>query len=429
MNETVLERYKGSTEPLHDGCPLCPACYEARLLPCPKCSFVSYCDTEHLVSDRHRHRPICNGVNAGQIKLSKQESLLREPSLDSTSPLNPFDARRGSFWSFRSTRRYMCDRFNLAHNLLTMRSKKSVQEALYHLRDMIRLSQIDEMGLREIVPGVMLRLDFDQDAYDFVRSWAAWDPHGQQERQKVHDANVFVNVKTYIDSIKSLGHLFALLILQLKLLVDIRHIKISRKICRQYEGVPTDIQYLIDEQLVRSSLSRKFMKQSFQDLIKSELSLLEQVYLIGDKVVKSNGFFMLNLFYLDEALVARVNSYAGGSWNEMSIAMLHSYAAYRETQGLLPLMTEARAYAARDLESGVEDLAETENARTVDRSMEDVIAEVSANRIWGYLDLVIKDWSFLGPELDRPSARHMEENRKLWNQSYYTTKTQMKTLG
>ncbi len=55
-------------------------------------------------------------------------------------------------------------RFALAGELLlNLGTLSSVTEALKHMRDMLRLCRGDNMGLRGLIPAVMLRLDRDQE--------------------------------------------------------------------------------------------------------------------------------------------------------------------------------------------------------------------------------------------------------------------------
>lgn len=66
----------------------------------------------------------------------------------------------------------MSHRLALASRLRELGTLDSVREALEHMQDMLRLCRSDNMGLRDIVPTMMLRLDLDQECYDFVK-WRA----------------------------------------------------------------------------------------------------------------------------------------------------------------------------------------------------------------------------------------------------------------
>ena len=47
------------------------------------------------------------------------------------------------------------------------------EAALSHLLDMLRLCRGDNMGVRDVVPGLFLQLGRDQEYYHFLKWWAA----------------------------------------------------------------------------------------------------------------------------------------------------------------------------------------------------------------------------------------------------------------
>ncbi len=124
---------------------------------------------------------------------------------------------------------------------------------------------------------------------------------------------------------------------------------------------------------------------------------------------------MFNFFMPDEALSEKPESYTLGSWEEMALAMQNSYAAWWETEGVLDLLGDARACAARDLENEVEDMLKNETFRSKvgsRRTAEELLADISVNRVWRYLDYAVENASYLGPWSERPSERHTKKNRE-----------------
>jgi hypothetical protein len=49
------------------------------------------------------------------------------------------------------------------------------------MQDMQRLRRSDNLGLRDMMPAIMLRLDLDQECYDFVKWWVTCDPDGNYD--------------------------------------------------------------------------------------------------------------------------------------------------------------------------------------------------------------------------------------------------------
>lgn len=155
----------------------------------------------------------------------------------------------------------------------------------------------------------------------------------------IHGADAFGDIG-FLGHYSALNHIIAILLLKLKLLVDIRHLKITRKILA-LRHVPHDLWQSIELLVVRSPLSHKLQRQSFESLLRTETKLLNQARQLSDALIRANHSFMYRLFDPDEALCARPEAYIFGSWEEMALAMQNSYAAWWETEGVLDLLNEA----------------------------------------------------------------------------------------
>lgn len=310
-------------------------------------------------------------------------------------------------------------RFALAQQLLFLGTLDSVSEGLEHMRDMLRLCRSDNMGVRYIVPTTMLRLDLDQECYDFIKWWATCDPDGTYNwgdetlpYLNIHGADVLEDPSFFLHKFSDLNFLVALLILNLKLLVDIRNLKITRKIFSR-RHLPTELRDQIEQNVVRSPLSVELQKEPYASLIKTEIKLLNHIRKIGATIVEVNQNFVFNLFEPEEALCDSPGAYSAGSWEEMALAMQYSYATWWETEGVLDLLNDARACGSRDSETEIEDWMGNESARK-GRTAAEVLADLGVNRIWGYLDYAVENASYLGPWSERPSERRTRENREFW---------------
>ncbi|KAI0394856.1 hypothetical protein F5Y17DRAFT_231016 [Xylariaceae sp. FL0594] len=51
------------------------------------------------------------------------------------------------------------------------------------------------------------------------------------------------------------------------------------------------------------------------------------------------------------------------------------------------------------------------------RTFPELLADVSVNRIWGYLDWAIENATYFGPWSERPSERHTKANREAYEQA------------
>ncbi|AEO71896.1 uncharacterized protein THITE_2124766 [Thermothielavioides terrestris NRRL 8126] len=417
--------YKGPVGPLRHRCPQCTAT-GPKLLRCSGCRAVRYCGRDHQVAHRTMHKSACTKIRKARAKVAEEDHRIRNATPDFMTPANAFETDVGHFWGLVHTRDYMRARFDLAEQLLQLGTFDGVTEALEHMRDMLRLCRGDNLGLRNIVPAIMLRLDLDQECYDFVKWWATCDPDGHYDwgdttlpYLNIRGADVLEDPGFLLGKYAALNHVIAVLLLKLKLLVDIRSLKITRKILAR-RRLPLELWKQIELEAIRSPLSAKLQKESPESLLKLEAKLLNHIRQLGTTLVKVNQHFMFHLFDPDEALSAKPMAFSFGSWEEMALAMQNSYAAWWETEGVLDLLKDARACAARDSENEIEGMMESETFRSgagSRRTAEQLLADVSVNRIWGYLDYAVENASYLGPWSERPSERHTRENRESWERA------------
>jgi hypothetical protein len=72
---------------------------------------------------------------------------------------------RGHFWGIHETREYMRARFALVESLNKVNTQLAVQESLDTLLDMLQLCRSDNMGVRDLVPAMFLRLGMHHECY------------------------------------------------------------------------------------------------------------------------------------------------------------------------------------------------------------------------------------------------------------------------
>lgn len=159
---------------------------------------------------------------------------------------------------------------------------------------------------------------------------------------------------------------------------------------------------MIKSAVIRSplSLALRLHRESPRAILSIEAKLLGQVRKLGMTLAEANSNYMFNLFDGDEALAITPEYYSAGSWGEMALTMQHSYAAWWETEGVLDLLNDAHACAARNSETEIEDMMQSkvfESGFGSHRTPEELLADVSVNRIWGYLDYAVENASYLGP--------------------------------
>eukprot|EP01036_Dinobryon_divergens_P042654 gene42654-56701_t len=108
-------------------------------------------------------------------KTEKEKSkLIQDPDND-----DPFVNYVGHFWGVFETRPYMRARLEVIRALEMLGSELSLSKAVLDIRDCLRLCRGDNIGLRFLAPGIMLRIaGRDQECYDFIKWWITYpDSH------------------------------------------------------------------------------------------------------------------------------------------------------------------------------------------------------------------------------------------------------------
>ncbi len=136
---------------------------------------VLYCCRDHQIADFEKnHKVSCLEFKKSTAKMIKEENILHAAPVGTFWNGDPFVNSVGHFWGIHETRDYMRARFAVAQVLERMGSKTSLLAALDHLMDQLRLCRGDNLGVREFIPGIMLRIGKDQECYDFIK-WSASD--------------------------------------------------------------------------------------------------------------------------------------------------------------------------------------------------------------------------------------------------------------
>ncbi|KAF3057650.1 hypothetical protein CFAM422_012255 [Trichoderma lentiforme] len=412
--------YKGIVGPLRHRCSHCQAA-GPNLLRCNGCLAVRYCSCEHQAAHWPKHKSACSKIKKARAKLAQEDHAVRNATEDFMTPANAFESHAGHFWGMINTRDYMRARMALALKLLRQGTLGSVSEAYEHMRDMLRLNRSDNMGIRDMVPALMLRLDLDQECYDFVKWWATCDPDGRYDwgdmdlpHLNIHGADVFEEPKFLLVKYNpDLNSLVALLLLNLKLLVDIHNLKITRKILSRTR-LPTKLRDKIELAVVRSPLSTKLQKEAPGSLLQTESTLINHIRQLGVALATSDRQFMFNLFDPDEALCRRPEAYSRGSWEEMAFAIQNSYAAWWEMEGVLDLLKDARMCARQRSKDEIEQIVNTKPFKpgsVSNRTAEELLEDMSVNRLWTWLHYAAENACYLGPWSKRPSERHESQAR------------------
>lgn len=416
---TRLDLHKGPVGSLRDRCAFCSVS-RPKLLLCTGCRAVRYCSREHQVEDRPAHKTDCISIKKQRAVVEKEADIIRNLGADSWVGGNAFEKVVGRFYGFVETRDYIRARFYLADNLRLMGTLDGVRESADHIFDMLRLNRRDNLGQRDFLPALLLRLDRDQKAYDIIKWWSivaeeddvdVGDP--DVPYMNLQDEDVLEEPTFLLGEYPSISCLAALLLLKLKLLVDIRSIKATRWVLLHKSPLPTELRLDIEADVVRSPISlRRFVSKPTTQLNAIEIKLSKQVRALGTKIFETCESYVPILFDPDEALVTLPESYGIGSYEHAILTLQQNFSSMWETAGVFEIIKDARTCAANITAPGIGKLQQhliDHNGPDPHRSPAQLLKDVSLNRMWEFLDWAVQNASYPGRWSERPSERYTKK--------------------
>ncbi len=298
------------------------------------------------MAHRETHKTACNAIKKKQQKLDREETELRSNPGDVFTPPNLFEEHAGEFWGILDTRDYMRARYALVEALLKVKTYAAAEAAHGHLMECLRLCRSDNMGVRDMVPALKLRLGRDQECYDFCKWWATTgdDSHYDWGNMSnpyldVKNADVFEPPQKYfVKEFSSLSHTGTIALLKIRLLMDVRALQNSSVIG---EKVPQEILDSVRGELVSGSVvveNKGIMNAKDQTPLIEKLEA--QVKDLYAAVKKLNAHFWLALLNPEEHLSARPEAYSHGSLEEMQLVLQYSFDAWMETPGAIEMVRE-----------------------------------------------------------------------------------------
>lgn len=130
--------------PVGHVCSVCAS--KTGLKYCTGCRVVQYCGVEHQRKHRKEHKVACNAISSSAKQLGETD-----PTLVST---------------------YSQARYKFVESLLQVQTVDAIGMALQHCIMLLTLIPTDDLGVRDIVPNLLIRLDREQDCYDFIKWWS-----------------------------------------------------------------------------------------------------------------------------------------------------------------------------------------------------------------------------------------------------------------
>lgn len=324
---------------LPSGCGVCGR--QKDLSRCAACKVMPYCSREHQLNHRPLHKSACNVIKKCRATMDHEEQILRNSPGDIMLPRDPFTNAVGRFWGLYPTRDYMRARFAVVEEMGRIHNVEAVEARFDHLMDMLRLCRSDNMGTRSLVPSLMLRLNKDQECYDFIKWWAV--PKSSYDWSNpdlpyldVKGADAFEPVKCIDGEFSDLSHFISATLLKVKLLLDL--LKLQQSTASLGPKVPQEILDLIQTSVPQSPIikgSRELMGGEEANRLATIEKLKEQINQLYGIVDKGNKHFWPHLLNPGPYLNERPESYSMGSVEESVLTLHYTHAAWAETPGAI----------------------------------------------------------------------------------------------
>lgn len=232
-------------------------------------------------------------------------------------------------------------RFAYVDALTKIKTRSAVQAAYDNTRDLLRLCRGDNMGVRELLPSLLLRLGRDQECYDFVKWYADdrptydWgDP--SLPYLDIKDADVLERVDMFTGDSCKTCHSIAVTLIKIRLLLELQTLRDSKMIGTK---VPQEILDNVQGQLLSYALKINPMKRELLEdddaFEQIRRKLKHQIAELHEFVNEANPHFWSALLNPGRNLTAPLSAYSIGSYEEMQLYLQYSYDAWVETPGAI----------------------------------------------------------------------------------------------
>jgi hypothetical protein len=209
-------------------------------------------------------------------------------------------------------------------------TRRPVETALEHMLAMLNLCKNDNLGIRDMVPALFLRLGRDQEWYDFCKWWATTGNKGCNLTTvpylDIKNADVFEPVDVFITEYPELSHLLAIM-LKIRLLIDLRALKRAK-------------QEVLDG----------FRKTNVSSIVASDKDILgpdqgprikilnTQTKKLFEAVKNANKYFWPAMLDLKQVLTVIPASFSPGEPSEVQYVLPSCYYAWGETPGAFAIV-------------------------------------------------------------------------------------------
>ncbi|CAJ0545105.1 Ff.00g085780.m01.CDS01 [Fusarium sp. VM40] len=327
--------------------PECPTT-EKDSIRCTGCMVVRYCSAAHQALDRNRHEKGCKIVKNTRRILDMEQEILRDDLVDASTSESIFGDDVGYLWTD-----YMNARYDMVHSLLDEfeapgGNVEAVNEALDSLLDMLHSPRRQYMVVQDIVPHLYLRLNRDQEAYDFLKWYATTVTESDYNWEDilpdldVKDADVLEKPLDVWSNRKSftLDHVVAATLIKVRILLDLQA---AQKLFRILKGtMPPEIIEMIRGQFIGSVLQSRpeILRQTTEEISTLIQMMKGQIIKLYKSVHTCNTHFWRLILNNETTPVRLRGQYSIGTENHAYQTLNYCWSSWVETQGALGLMKD-----------------------------------------------------------------------------------------
>jgi hypothetical protein len=255
--------------PLQHCCDCCGSTTDLTPCVCDAILYCSHCSKTNKSTPLIDHKASTAAHRSCSIILSAREKL----SLAAAHPraIELSKTHGDTFHCSTKEREYIGRRKFLIKALREIQSRRSVEEQLDHVVEVMRVTGHHHGNLtRRMAPLLMLRLDYDQQFYDFTKGYTV------EHLNFSHGSNPFEDLTHLSDHINSFGRgliLNATTLLKIKLILDIKNLQNTSLILLTKPNIPREILLHIRSFVPRSPLIATNYKVLSNEDYREELCL------------------------------------------------------------------------------------------------------------------------------------------------------------
>ncbi|KAK0716417.1 hypothetical protein B0T21DRAFT_274708, partial [Apiosordaria backusii] len=259
----------------------------------------------------------------------------------------------GVFWSHDHLRPYLQAKLLYGEFLVRSWRRQGVEDSLKEYLSILHRNRPDNQGARNSVPGLYIRLNQDQEAYDFIYWW------GRKTAQKgldwadlsqpfLDDKNVDATgpVDLWCPCFLQLTPVVALYLIKFRLLQNLKGIKRLRETTSPGSATPTREEILSVLKDKYQCAGNTVDNQPVVDFYNNEGLLAEKMSVLLQQMTQlyhSADDYNKHIWGLitdpsEEAFSASPAPYTPGSWTEAQIAFAHLSSAWAESVAAVPAL-------------------------------------------------------------------------------------------